>query len=234
MLRWISLEPPPSDTPWRDRRGRAELGAGGRRRPPATPTAERPASSRPISVRRITLVAPNSFMIEPAGGGIAPVGHALGDPAHELAGDQLADVRLGHAAGGRGRRRCDRRPGRRRSGSVSAAAAVVADAGRRWCTASRRRRPCARGPAGVMATVHPSSTSPTTSAAGTATSSKNSWQNSIEPSTWRICSTVHAGLVDLHDEHGQAAVLGHVPVGAGQAHRVVAGVRAPSSRSSSR
>ena len=40
-----------------------------------------------------------------------------------------------------------------------------------------------------MATVQPSSTSPITSAAGIGTSSKNSWQNSSEPSTCRICST---------------------------------------------
>ena len=47
----------------------------------------------------------------------------------------------------------------------------------------------------------------------------------MDPSTWRICSTVTPGLVDLHDEHGQAAVLGDVPVGAGQAHGVVGVVR---------
>ena len=44
-----------------------------------------------------------------------------------------------------------------------------------------------------LATDQPSSTSPTTSATGIGTSSKNSWQNSVEPSVWRICSTVTPG-----------------------------------------
>ena len=43
-----------------------------------------------------------------------------------------------------------------------------------------------------------------------------------------------ARLVDLHDEHREAAVLRHVPVRAGQAHGVVALGGAASSRSSSR
>ena len=74
MLRWISLDPPPSDIPWRHSVWSPSFAPGvGSRLPAGHTTASSPASSRPISAPRMTLSAANSFMSEPAGGGMAPV-----------------------------------------------------------------------------------------------------------------------------------------------------------------
>ena len=72
-----------------------------------------------------------------------------------------------------------------------------------------------------MPTVQPSSTSPMRSLSGTRTSVRNSWQNSLEPFSISMRCTSMPGLVDREHEHGEAAVLRHVPVGAGQAQAPV-------------
>ena len=72
MLRWISLEPPPRAAPWRPRLYSPNR-LPGVSVPAGQAMASSPASSRPISDRRVTLTAPNNFMTDPAAPGMAPV-----------------------------------------------------------------------------------------------------------------------------------------------------------------
>ena len=66
-------------------------------------------------------------------------------------------------------------------------------------------------------TVQPSSTSPMRSVSGTRTSERNSWQNSLLPLSISMRCTSMPVLADREHEHREAAVLRHVPVGAGEA-----------------
>jgi hypothetical protein len=162
-------------------------------------------------------VALNSFISDPAGGGIAPqVMPSV--TAHEMAAHELAHVRLGHelracvafepggpdgvdhAGVDRGAVVADRAP----AGVRQAASTAI----RSWIS-SREPHPTVVDLAHHVAEGH---------------------HHVVEELLAELERAVHladlldrdAGLMDLQDEHGEAAVLGHIPVGAGEAHRVVA------------
>ncbi len=70
----------------------------------------------------------------------------------------------------------------------------------------------------VSATFQPLPTPPTTFASGIRASSMNSSLNSASPVIWRSGRTCTAVLLHVHQEVGQALVLGHVGVGARDEH----------------
>ncbi len=80
-------------------------------------------------------------------------------------------------------------------------------------------------PSVVMATFHPLFTPPMTLSLGQRTLVKKTSLNSAEPSICSIGPHLDAGLLHRHEEVGDAGVLGHVRVGAGQEEDVVGVLR---------
>ena len=90
----------------------------------------------------------------------------------------------------------------------------------------RREREAARSFISVViATVQPLPTPPTTFSSGIRTSSMKISLNSASPVIWRSGLTSIAVLLHVHQEVGEALVLGRVGIGAGDEHAPLRHVR---------
>ena len=101
-------------------------------------------------------------------------------------------------------------------------------------TASCRPWRCARGTSSGCRRSSPRRPRRPGRVSGTRTSVMNSWQNSVRAVDHLDAVHLDARLVDREDEHAEAAVLRHVPVGAGQARAPSRSTTRRWSRSSSR
>ena len=124
------------------------------------------------------------------------------------------------------------------SASASAYERVLEQAALGGDAEERRRAAGAGGPAAkkpsparsfisvVSATFQPLPTPPTTFASGMRASSMNSSLNSASPVIWRSGRTWTLVLLHVHQEVGEALVLGRVRVGAGDEHAPLRVLRA--------
>ena len=206
-----------------------------------------PAISR-VDVRRPAgdVAADAACRASPPARAAGPAARAARARAAVHGGRLVERVQRGDAVGGRAGRRAH--PSARACGGDEVGAArplriplvglevvgrlgAASRAARPGLAAARGRRPgataAARGRAWSTATRQPPPASPTTLASGTRASVRNTSLNEACPFIWRSGRTSTPGWLHRDGEVRDAAVLGDVPVGAGQQHAVGGLVRAP-------